>query len=188
MATNPFIHITTNTSGLYQLCGRPGTNYEFYLYEKAIVTRRKGHRIIWIDNQQHFNVTRLKKDLKSKPEDLEEFFVFSPDDLTHFLDTVDDLDLHYLTNKPVIFVDNIFEHLVTSPRDNKKLRSLAWIMGQLSTLSNQHQLPIFITNELRKSKDYPRPFLAHLLPRFFTKVYIMDYIGRKTSFHEYNLI
>lgn len=187
MTTNSWIDLSTNTGGLYQLCGPPGTSYDFYLYEKALKARKTGHRIIWIDNQQTFNVTRLKQDLNHKQEELQEFFVFSPKDMAHFLATTDDLDLFYLVKRPVIFVDNIFEHLVTSPRDNDKLRWLAWILGQLYTLSHQHNFPVFMTNELRKSDPYPRPFLAHLLPRFFTKVYIMDYVSHQTTFHEYDM-
>ena len=173
------------TEGLFQLCGPPGTNYNRYLYTKALEARKLGHRVLWIDNQRSFNAEKLRKDLDDNPEHLQEFFVFSPKTLWDFLTTVDDIELFYSKNKAILFIDNIFEHLVNNPRHQQHLTWIAWILGNLIHLTATTGRAIYMTNELRKSSSYARPFLAYIFPRFFTRVFILEYRNKQSTFTEF---
>ncbi|MHA2364164.1 MAG: hypothetical protein ACXAC7_09420 [Candidatus Hodarchaeales archaeon] len=183
MTDNIWLNIPLTSPGLFQLCGPPGTNYERYLYYKAIKACKTGYRVIWIDNHHILDVVALQKDLMNK-EQLKEFYVFSPEKIWEFVSTVDDLDLFYLTEKSAIFIVNIFEFLVKNPRNKQNLELVIWILGHLKTLSMKTKIPIFITNELRKGKIHVRPFLSYLFPRFFSKVYILD-IRKDAVIQEY---
>ena len=186
MSANPWTALPLATDGLFQLCGPPGTNYDHFLYTKALEARKIGHRVLWIDNQRSFNVENLRKDLDNNAEQLQEFFVFSPKTLWEFLTTIDDIELFYTKNKAVLFIDNIFEHLVNNPRHQQQLTWISWILGNLKNITLSTGRAIFMTNELRKTSTYARPFLAYLFPRFFSRVFILEYRNKQSTFTEFS--
>ena len=184
MTVDQWIELRNDEPGLYQLVGAPSTNYNLLLYGKALLARREGHTIFFIDNQNIIDLAKLKMDFQDDTSLLESFFLFSPKNLYEFVTMVDDLELQYFptAEKPVICISGIFECLVNYPTHAKKLGLMAYILGLL----RQFEIPVFVTNEMRSNIDMTLPFLAYLLPPFFTKVFIVEVQGKETNLLQYS--
>ena len=184
MSVNPWIELPPNEPGLYQLAGKPVSNYNLLLYGKALLTRREGSTVFFIDNHGSLDFEKLKSDLGNDTELINGFFVFSPKSLQELFTIVDDLDMLYFhtATKPVIFISGMFEFLIRSPTNSKHLGLMAYILGLL----REFNVPVFVTNEMRASGDIDLPFLSFYIPTFFLKVYIIEIHGKEPEILEYN--
>lgn len=184
MSENPWIELSNNEAGLYQLAGEPVTNYNLLLYGKSLLARREGKIIFFIDNHNVIDVKKLKEDLNGDDKLLKGFFLFYPKSFLEFITLIDDLELQYFstTEKPVIFISSIFEFLVNDPTNTKKLSLMMYGLGLL----REFNIPVFVTNEMRSSIEFTLPFLSFLIPKFFSKVFIVEVEGKKSKILTYN--
>lgn len=181
---NPWIELPNNKPGLYQLAGVPTTNYNLLLYGKALLARREGHTIFFVDNHGIVDFERLKTDLENDKDLIKGFYLFTPKKFIDFISIIDDLDLLYIHNnsRPIIFISGIFEFLVKNPTNTKNLGLMAYVLGLLG----DYKIPIFVTNEMRIAQDYGSPFLSFFIPTFFTKVFIVEMEGKELNILTYN--
>ena len=176
MTVSPWIELSNDQTGLFQLSGRPFTNYNLLLYGKALLARREGHTVFFIDNHGIVDIQKLKIDLENDIDLINGFYIFTPKTLIEFITLIDDLELLYFhtVENPVIFISGIFEFLIKNPTNQKNLILMTYGLGLLQG----YKVPIFVTNEMRASGEYDLPFLSFLIPNFFTKVFIFELQGK----------
>ena len=184
MSVNPWIELSLTRTGLFQLAGKPTTNYNLLLYGKALLARRDGHTVFFIDNLSIIDRERLQHDLENSTELLNEFYVFTPKNLQEYYTIIDDLDLLYFQSakKPIVFISGIFNFLLNKTTKTKSLSLMTHILGLLLDLT----IPVFVTNEMRAVGEFDLPFLSFFLPTFFTEVYIVTVTGKETEMLKYN--
>lgn len=184
MTASPWLELPHTRPGLYQLTGTPVSNYNLLLYGKSLLARREGYTIFFIDNHGIIDNEKLKTDLENSTDLIKGFYVFTPKTMQELYTLVDDLDLLYFQTaiKPVIFISGIFEFLLQNPTHTKNLGLMAYTLGLLRDFN----VPIFVTNEMRTTTEYDLPFLSHLLPPFFTKVFILSVKGKELDILNYN--
>ncbi len=183
MTASPWIELPHTEPGLYQLVGTPVSNYNLLLYGKALLARREGNTVYFIDNHSIIDQKKLQLDLEHKPELINGFYVFTPKNLLEFFALVDDLELLYFptAQKPVVFISGIFEFLVKNPTHSKNLGLMAYALGLL----RDFEVPVFVTNEMRTTTELTMPFLSHLLPPFFSKVFVLEVKGKELDVLNY---
>jgi hypothetical protein len=184
LSINPWLELSNTEPGLFQLVGSPKVNFTNLLYGKALLARREGYIVYYIDNHGLFDLEKLKQDLEHNRELLKGFFIFSPKNMAELLTIIDDLELQYKQNgkKQIICISSIFEFLTKNPTHMKTLFLMVHAMGILK----QSNLPVFVTNEMRKFEDLEVPFLSFFIPPFFTKVFIIEQRGKESNFLTYN--
>ncbi|MFV2014298.1 MAG: hypothetical protein ACC656_02630, partial [Candidatus Heimdallarchaeota archaeon] len=163
--------------------------YNKLLYGKSLLACHEGRSIFFIDNGGIIDKEKLVNDLQQNQDLISTYFIFNPTNLVQLFEIVDDLELLYIKNskKPTIFISNIFQFLLRDPRNSKKLELLYIILGLLKTFSQNYNIPVFVSNETRKVKSKDSPFLSYLLPRFFDKIFIIDYLRGEQQSIEYKL-
>ena len=183
MTASPWIELSHTEPGLYQLAGTPVSNYNLLLYGKSLLARREGNTVFFIDNHGIIDQKKLQSDLEQKPELINGFYVFTPKNIQEFYSLVDDLDLMYFhtAQKPVVFISGIFEFLLKNPTNTKNMGLMAYILGLL----RDFEVPVFVTNEMRATMEIDMPFLSHLLPPFFAKVFILEVKGKELDVLSY---
>lgn len=184
MTISPWIELSNDQTGLFQLAGKPVTNYNLLLYGKALLARREGHTVFFIDNHGIIDIEKLKSDLENNSNLITGFYVFTPKTLAEYVTLIDDLELLYFhtVEKPVICISGIFEYLIKNPTNHKNLTLMVYGLSLLQSYS----VPIFVTNEMRVSGEYDLPFLSFLIPAFFSKVFIVELKGKNLDILSYN--
>lgn len=183
MTVTTWLELSNDQAGLFQLAGTPNTNYNSLLYAKALLARREGKTIFFIDNHGIIDSEKLQQDLNHEPELIKGFYVFTPKNLPEFLSLVDDLELLYFTSvdQPLICISGIFEFLIKNPTNHKNLTLMVHLLGLLES----YNLPVFVTNEMRATGEFDLPFLSFLVPTFFSKVFIIELHGKELSILNY---
>lgn len=183
MSVDSWFELSTTENGLFQLAGTPTSNYNLLLYGKALLARRSGQTIFFIDNHNVIDHDKLKNDLDNDTTLIRDFFLFTPKNLIELYSIIDDLELLYFqsAHKPVIFISGIFEFLLNKSTNNKSLTIMAHILGLLKEFA----VPVFVTNEMRSMPDFDVPFLSFYLPTFFSKVLIISMKGKETEILNY---
>ncbi len=184
MTVSPWIEFPNDEAGLFQLAGKPTTNYNLLLYGKALLARREGNTVFFIDNHIIIDFQKLKNDLENDSDLINGFYIFTPKNLTEFITLVDDLELLYFhtVKKPVICISGIFEFLIKNPTNQKNLTLMTYALGLLQ----DYHVPIFVTNEMRATGEFDLPFLSFLIPTFFSKVFIVELQGKDLEILSYN--
>jgi len=183
MTGNPWIELSNEKPGIFQLAGEPKSNYNLLLYGKALLARREGCTIFFIDNHGMIDLKKLRNDFNNDEQLLGGFYLFSPKNLVELLIIIDDLELFYFSSnsKPCIYITSIFEFLVKQPTNTKNLGLMAYSLGLL----RDFEIPVFVTNEMRSTLEIKVPFLSFFIPQFFTKVFIVEIKGKQNEILQY---
>lgn len=184
MTVTTWLELSNDQAGLFQLVGTPNTNYNSLLYAKALLARREGKKIFFIDNHGIMDIEKLQQDLTNDPDLIKGFYVFTPKNLQEFVTLVDDLELLYFpsVDQPLICISGIFEFLIKNPTNLKNLTLMVHLLGLLES----YRIPVFVTNEMRATGEFDLPFLSFLIPTFFSKVLIIEVQGKELSVLNYN--